>query len=77
MLALQLAMDRSPIWLRAAAVAPFAATIGVERGFQFAVANVLKRGPAEPGGVKALERLAHRRRRKTKLARYLARRDIG
>ena len=74
-LALQLAMDRRPIRLRQAAMAAFAAPIGVKRRLQIAVAQPFRQRPSEPRALDALQRLPHGRGRDAKAPRDLPRRD--
>ena len=76
-LALQLPMDRRPIRLGVAAMAPFAPAIGVKRRLQVAVAHPFRQRPTQPGALETLQRLPNRRRRNAKTPRDLARRNTG
>ena len=76
-LALQLPMDRRPIRLGVAAMAPFAPAIGVKRRLQFAVAHPLRQRPSQPGALQTPQRLAHRRGGEAQPTRDLARRNAG
>ena len=60
-LALQLPMNRRPIRLGVAAMAPFGPVIGVKRRLQVAVAHAVRRGPTQPGALETPQRLARRR----------------
>jgi len=60
-LALQLPMNRRPIRLGVAAMAPFGPVIGVKRRLQITVAHAVRQGPTQPGALETPQRLAHRR----------------
>ena len=59
-LALQLPMNRRPIRLGVAAMAPFGPVI-VKRRLQVAVAHAVRQGPTQPGALETPQRLANRR----------------
>ena len=61
MLALQLPMNRRPIRLGVAAMAPFGPVIGVKRRLQVAVAHAVRQRPTQPGALETPQRPAHRR----------------
>src|SRR5258705_3296590 len=60
-LALQLPMNRRPIRLSVAAIAPVGSLIGVERRLPVAVAHAVRQGPTQPGALETPQRLANRR----------------
>src|SRR6185369_17566824 len=60
-LALQLPMNRRPIRLGVAAMAPFGPVTSVKRRLQVAVAHAVRQGPTQPGALETPQRLANRR----------------
>ena len=70
-------MNRRPIRLGVAAMAPFAPVIGVKRRLQVAVAHAVRQGPTQPGALETPQRLAHRRGGDAQPTRDFARWNAG